>query len=66
MGLLYIVWGSTYLAIRVTVETLHPLVAGGVRFLLAGAAHAGRAGRARAPRRAADARAELRGVGDRR
>ena len=36
MGLLYIVWGSTYLAIRVTVETLHPLAAGGVRFILAG------------------------------
>jgi drug/metabolite transporter (DMT)-like permease len=36
MGLLYIVWGSTYLAIRVTVETLHPLVAGGVRFVIAG------------------------------
>ena len=37
MGLLYIVWGSTYLAIRVTVETMSPLVSGGVRFLLAGA-----------------------------
>jgi drug/metabolite transporter (DMT)-like permease len=36
MGLLYIVWGSTYLAIRVTVETLHPLAAGGIRFILAG------------------------------
>ena len=36
MGLLYFVWGSTYLAIRVTVETLHPLAAGGVRFILAG------------------------------
>jgi len=33
----YIVWGSTYLAIRVTVETLPPLLAGGVRFLIAGA-----------------------------
>ena len=37
MGLLYFVWGSTYLAIRVTVETLQPLVAAGVRFLIAGA-----------------------------
>jgi drug/metabolite transporter (DMT)-like permease len=36
MGLLYIVWGSTYLAIRVTVETMHPLTSGGVRLLLAG------------------------------
>jgi drug/metabolite transporter (DMT)-like permease len=32
----YIVWGSTYLAIRVTVETLPPLLTGGVRFLVAG------------------------------
>jgi drug/metabolite transporter (DMT)-like permease len=37
MGLLYVVWGSTYLAIRVSVETMQPLVSGGVRFLLAGA-----------------------------
>ena len=36
MGLLYVVWGSTYLAIRVTVETLHPLAAGGLRFILSG------------------------------
>jgi drug/metabolite transporter (DMT)-like permease len=32
----YIVWGSTYLAIRVTVETLPPLLTAGVRFLAAG------------------------------
>lgn len=32
----YIVWGSTYLAIRVTVETLPPLLAMGVRFTIAG------------------------------
>ena len=32
----YIVWGSTYLAIRVTVETLPPLLAMGIRFILAG------------------------------
>ena len=36
MGLLYLVWGSTYLAIRVSVETMTPLVSCGVRFLLAG------------------------------
>ncbi len=34
---LYIVWGSTYLAIRVVVETLPPLLAAGVRFVIAGA-----------------------------
>ena len=33
----YIVWGSTYLAIRVTVETLPPFLAGGARFVIAGA-----------------------------
>jgi drug/metabolite transporter (DMT)-like permease len=32
----YIVWGSTYLAIRVTVETLPPLLTAGVRFVVAG------------------------------
>jgi drug/metabolite transporter (DMT)-like permease len=32
----YIVWGSTYLAIRVMVETLPPLLGAGVRFLVAG------------------------------
>ena len=37
MGVLYFVWGSTYLAIRVTVETMPSLVSAGVRFLLAGA-----------------------------
>jgi drug/metabolite transporter (DMT)-like permease len=34
---IYIVWGSTYLAIRVTVETLPPLFTGGARFVVAGA-----------------------------
>jgi drug/metabolite transporter (DMT)-like permease len=61
MGLLYVVWGSTYLAIRVTVETIPPLVSGGVRFLLAGAltlgvlAASGRLGARPSPR-------ELRGA----
>lgn len=32
----YIVWGSTYLAIRVTIETIPPLLSGAVRFLIAG------------------------------
>jgi drug/metabolite transporter (DMT)-like permease len=32
----YIVWGSTYLAIRFAVETLPPLLMAGVRFLIAG------------------------------
>jgi drug/metabolite transporter (DMT)-like permease len=33
----YVVWGSTYLAIAITVETLPPLLAVSVRFLTAGA-----------------------------
>ncbi len=39
VGLLivYIVWGSTYLGIRVVVETMPPLIAVGIRFLLAAA-----------------------------
>lgn len=36
LWIVYIVWGSTYLAIRVTVETLPPFLAAGVRFLVAG------------------------------
>jgi len=32
----YLVWGSTYLAIAFVVETLPPILAGGVRFLVAG------------------------------
>jgi len=34
----YIIWGSTYLAIRVGVETIPPLLMAGVRFVIAGAA----------------------------
>ena len=37
LGLVYIVWGSTYLAISVTVETIPPLLSAGVRFMTAGA-----------------------------
>lgn len=33
---LYIVWGSTYLAIRFVVETMPPFLAAGFRFLIAG------------------------------
>src|SRR4029450_11706942 len=37
LATVYLVWGSTYLAIRVMVETIPPLLGSGVRFLLAGA-----------------------------
>ncbi|HEX2025995.1 MAG TPA: EamA family transporter [Actinomycetota bacterium] len=32
----YVVWGSTYLAIRVTVRTIPPLLSASIRFLVAG------------------------------
>ncbi|MBM3833607.1 MAG: EamA family transporter [Verrucomicrobia bacterium] len=32
----YIIWGSTYLAIRFAVETVPPFLMGGVRFIIAG------------------------------
>lgn len=35
--IVYVVWGSTYLAIAVMVETLPPLLAAGARFIAAGA-----------------------------
>jgi drug/metabolite transporter (DMT)-like permease len=34
--IVYLVWGSTYLAMRVMVQTIPPLIGAGVRFLLAG------------------------------
>jgi len=33
----YIIWGSTYLAIRFAIETLPPFLMAGIRFLIAGA-----------------------------
>jgi drug/metabolite transporter (DMT)-like permease len=33
---IYVLWGSTYLAIRIVVETVPPLFAAGVRFAIAG------------------------------
>ena len=36
LGALYVVWGSTYLAIRVAVETIPPFMQSSIRFLIAG------------------------------
>src|SRR3954469_8512932 len=36
-AIVYVVWGSTYLAIRYGVETIPPFLLGGARFLVAGA-----------------------------
>lgn len=35
-AMIYIVWGSTYLGIRFSVQTIPPLLSGGLRFLIAG------------------------------
>lgn len=35
-ALVYVIWGSTYLAIRVSIETIPPLLMAGARFLIAG------------------------------
>src|SRR5580692_2941606 len=37
-AIVYVVWGSTYLAIRVAVETLPPFLLAGFRFFVAGTA----------------------------
>jgi drug/metabolite transporter (DMT)-like permease len=36
LGIVYFVWGSTYLAIKLTVETMPPLLSASVRFVVAG------------------------------
>ena len=41
LGIVYVVWGSTYLAIRVVVETMPPFLSGAVRFVTAGLLLAG-------------------------
>src|SRR5258708_11432765 len=37
LGTLYLVWGSTYLGIRISVDTIPPLLIASVRFAIAGA-----------------------------
>jgi drug/metabolite transporter (DMT)-like permease len=48
LGTVYLVWGSTYLAIRVTDRTMPPFLMSSVRFLIAGAALYAFASRGRA------------------
>ena len=45
----YVIWGSTYLFIRIAVETMPPLLMAGVRFLIAGAVLLVITGRMREP-----------------
>src|SRR3954462_13102969 len=51
MALLYTVWGSTYLAIRIGVESIPPLLAAGLRLGIAGLILLSLALRARPSRR---------------
>ena len=37
LGAVYVIWGSTYLAIRFAIETVPPFLMAGVRYLTAGA-----------------------------
>ncbi|MFE1268948.1 EamA family transporter [Streptomyces sp. NPDC058758] len=41
LGIVYVVWGSTYLGIRIVVETVPPFLASGGRFIVAGLLLAG-------------------------
>ncbi|MFF4366272.1 EamA family transporter [Streptomyces sp. NPDC001594] len=41
LGLVYVVWGSTYLGIRIVVQTMPPFLSAGARFLSAGLVLAG-------------------------
>ncbi|MFD3947479.1 EamA family transporter [Streptomyces sp. NPDC058579] len=36
LGIVYVVWGSTYLGIRIAVETMPPFLSAGLRFVVAG------------------------------
>jgi drug/metabolite transporter (DMT)-like permease len=38
LGTVYLVWGSTYLAIKMALESFPPMLMGSIRFLIAGAA----------------------------
>jgi drug/metabolite transporter (DMT)-like permease len=60
LGAIYVIWGSTYLAIRIMVETVPPALASGVRFGLAGTLLLGAlALRGGGPRSIAASRAQL-------
>jgi len=37
LGVVYVLWGSTYLANRLVIATVRPLLLGGIRFLIGGA-----------------------------
>jgi drug/metabolite transporter (DMT)-like permease len=61
LGVVYVVWGSTYLAIRIMVEQMPPLVSAGLRFLTAGILVAAVLATRGGPRRLAVTNRELAG-----
>ena len=61
LGIVYVVWGSTYLAIRIMVGEMPPLIAAGTRFLTAGLLVAGVLVARGGPRRIAVTGRELAG-----
>ncbi len=63
LAIVYVVWGSTYLAIRVMVEGLPPLLSAGIRFVVAGTILAGALALRGGIRRFAVPRRELLGAG---
>ncbi|MBI2983921.1 MAG: EamA family transporter [Chloroflexi bacterium] len=63
LGTVYVIWGSTYLAIRVVVESLPPLGSAGVRFTFAGLVLGAIVALRRGPAALRVTRAQLRGAG---
>jgi len=62
LWVVYTIWGSTYLGIELAGETMPPVFAAGVRFLIAGALMAGWAAWRRGPRVLLPARRQLGGA----
>ena len=61
LAVIYLVWGSTYLFIRIAVQTLPPLLTAGARFVLAGLIICAVLALRRGPHRLRVSRAELLG-----
>ena len=61
LGIVYVVWGSTYLGIKIMVEEMPPLQSAGARYLAGGLLLGGLLAALSGPRRLAVGRAELAG-----
>ena len=61
LGIVYVVWGSTYLGIKIMVEEMPPLQSAGARYLTGGLLLGGLLAALSGPRRLAVGRAELAG-----